>query len=391
MTDTTEARELTDDEYAEAKEMARTCLGFTLDDGAEEIRLIGEYFIRRDQAKDAEIAALRAELEKAKKDAAYELNLLQEAAQWFENTNDAANRDFNAWTVDVAELEAYLEQARADLKRVESELMTEKSFGVQAWNKAQFETDRAKKAMAERDGYIEAMNNATELWHKEKSDRVKAEAERDDQPAWKEIVESRRRVEEVLEKHAFLAKENLMLNEMREKAEAEIKKFRDFNNYEPTADALAKSEAERDHLEVMEVKYHDTIHKLEDRAALAEPEGEACDVCAMPEKDRVRPCGNCGDPGHAAWECVVESSAPASGKPCECGSPSEPFIIHRTDGPCHYPVESGEEAGARERRWLALYREACGKPGVLPNHDSPMWAFAALVERDAAIKARGIK
>lgn len=37
---------------------------------------------------------------------------------------------------------------------------------------------------------------------------------------------------------------------------------------------------------------------------------------------------------------------------------------------------------SNEQRWLRLYREACGKPGVLPNHDSPMWAFAAAVERD---------
>ena len=37
----------------------------------------------------------------------------------------------------------------------------------------------------------------------------------------------------------------------------------------------------------------------------------------------------------------------------------------------------------KEQRWLRLYREACGKPGLLPNHDSPMWAFAALVEREA--------
>ncbi len=36
-----------------------------------------------------------------------------------------------------------------------------------------------------------------------------------------------------------------------------------------------------------------------------------------------------------------------------------------------------------EQRWLRLYREACGKPGVLPNHDSPMWSFAQLVEREA--------
>ena len=38
---------------------------------------------------------------------------------------------------------------------------------------------------------------------------------------------------------------------------------------------------------------------------------------------------------------------------------------------------------SKEQRWLRLYREAYGKPGVLPNHDSPMWVFAAAVERDA--------
>ena len=44
-----------------------------------------------------------------------------------------------------------------------------------------------------------------------------------------------------------------------------------------------------------------------------------CDVCAeYPDpKDHLRPCGNCGDEGHALWECVLPERAPQSvAAPC---------------------------------------------------------------------------
>ena len=56
--------------------------------------------------------------------------------------------------------------------------------------------------------------------------------------------------------------------------------------------------------------------------ALASPPSPApvekeCVHCAEPIEDHYRPCGNCGDKGHAKWECVLLAPVESKPKPCD--------------------------------------------------------------------------